>query len=106
MTSIIRVALYARVSSQQQADSNTIDSQTHAILERIRCDGLRVDPECIFCDDGYSGSELLRPALESLRDRVAASLIDVITSIRLIDWHASMRIKRCCLKSSASIIAR
>jgi site-specific DNA recombinase len=78
MTSIIRVALYARVSSQQQADSNTIDSQTQAILERIRCDGLRVDPECIFCDDGYSGSELLRPALESLRDRVAASLIDVI----------------------------
>jgi site-specific DNA recombinase len=78
MTSIIRVALYARVSSQQQADSNTIDSQTHAILERVRSDGLRVDPECIFCDDGYSGSELLRPALESLRDRVAASLIDVI----------------------------
>ncbi len=33
MTSIIRVALYARVSSQQQADSNTIDSQKHAILE-------------------------------------------------------------------------
>lgn len=36
MTGIIRVALYARVSSQQHADSNTIDSQTHAILERMR----------------------------------------------------------------------
>ena len=78
MTGIIRVALYARVSSQQQADANTIDSQKHAILERIRCDGLRVDPDCMFCDDGYSGSELLRPALESLRDRVAASMIDLI----------------------------
>ena len=55
MTGIIRVALFARVSSQQQADADTIDSQTHAILERIRGDGLRVDPDCMFCDDGYSG---------------------------------------------------
>jgi site-specific DNA recombinase len=76
MTGIIRVALYARVSSQQQADANTIDSQTQAILERIRCDGLQVEQDCMFCDEGYSGSELLRPALEALRDRVAASMID------------------------------
>ena len=76
MTGIVRVALYARVSSQKQADSNTINSQTQAILERIRCDGLRVDKDGMFCDDGYSGSELLRPALEALRDRVAASMID------------------------------
>ena len=76
MTGIIRVALYARVSSQQQADSNTIDSQTQAIMELIRCDGLRVDQDCMFCDVGYSGSELSWPALEALRDRVAASMID------------------------------
>ena len=76
MSGIIRVALYARVSSQQQADANTIDSQIQAIEKRIEDDGFRIDPDCRFCDDGYSGSELLRPALEVLRDRVAASMID------------------------------
>jgi site-specific DNA recombinase len=76
MTGIIRVALYARVSSQQQADAHTIDSQTSAIRERIRRDGFTIDDDRIFCDEGYSGSELLRPSLEKLRDLIAASLID------------------------------
>jgi len=78
MNGIVRVALYARVSSQQQADANTITSQIQAIEQRVAADGLRIDPDCRFCDEGYSGSELLRPALETLRDRVAASLIDRI----------------------------
>ena len=78
MNGIIRVALYARVSSQKQADANTIDSQIKAIEQRVAADGLRLDPDCRFCDEGYSGSELLRPALETLRDRVAASMIDRI----------------------------
>ena len=76
MTGIIRVALYARVSSQQQADAHTIDSQTSAIRERIRRDGFTIDDDRVFCDEGYSGSELLRPALEKLRDQIAASLLD------------------------------
>ena len=78
MKGIIRVALYARVSSQQQADAHTIDSQIQAIEKRIADDGFRIDEDCRFCDEGYSGSELLRPALELLRDRVAASMIDRI----------------------------
>ena len=78
MSGIVRVALYARVSSQQQANAHTIQSQIQAIENRIAEDGLRLDQDCRFCDEGYSGSELLRPALETLRDRVAASLIDRI----------------------------
>ena len=76
MTGIYRVALYARVSSQQQADAHTIDSQTSAIRERIQRDGFTLDDDRVFCDEGFSGSELLRPALEQLRDQIAASLID------------------------------
>ena len=64
MTGIYRVALYARVSSQQQADAHTIDSQTSAIRERIQRDGFTLDDDRVFCDEGFSGSELLRPALE------------------------------------------
>lgn len=70
------VALYARVSSQKHADSNTIESQLAALLKRILSDQERVLPEMEFCDNGYSGSELVRPALERLRDRLAMSSID------------------------------
>ena len=78
MNGIIRVALYARVSSQQQADANTIESQVQAIRQRIADDGLRIDDDWQFCDEGCSGSKLHRPALERLRDRVAASMVDQI----------------------------
>jgi len=70
------VALYARVSSQKQADENTIDSQLAALRQRILSDQFQVLPEMEFCDNGYSGAELVRPALEQLRDRLATSTID------------------------------
>ena len=74
----LRVAFYARVSSQQQADANTIDSQCVCLRKRIERDGFVLLPEYGFCDEGYSGSELKRPALERLRDRVYASIVDRI----------------------------
>jgi site-specific DNA recombinase len=67
-TSAVRVALYARVSCEQQAQQSTIDSQLVALKERIQADGLTLDVELCFADDGYSGSTLVRPALERLRD--------------------------------------
>jgi site-specific DNA recombinase len=35
-----QIALYARVSSEQQAEANTIDSQVAALRERIAADGV------------------------------------------------------------------
>src|SRR6516162_3816625 len=72
----LRVALYARVSGEQQAKEDTIDSQLEAVTQRIASDGLECDPELRFVDDGYSGSILIRPALERLRDQAAAGAID------------------------------
>jgi hypothetical protein len=66
------VALYARVSSEQQAQAQMIDSQLAALRERIASDGGLLSPEHEFVDAGYSGSTLIRPALERLRDTVAA----------------------------------
>jgi len=74
--SIFHVALYARVSSDRQADEGTIASQVEALRQRIAADGYRLDEELSFLDDGYSGSTLLRPALDRLRDQVAAGAID------------------------------
>ena len=75
-SSNMRVALYARVSSEQQAEAGTIASQIEALHERIRVDGLSVDKELEYIDDGYSGATLIRPALERLRDTAASGCID------------------------------
>jgi site-specific DNA recombinase len=71
-----RVAIYARVSSDQQAQAGTIASQVAALEQRVAQDGLALDPEMRFLDEGFSGSTLLRPALERLRDMAAAGAID------------------------------
>ena len=72
----LAVALYARVSSAQQAQAQTIDSQLAALRERIAHEGGLLCPEHEFIDAGYSGSTLIRPALERLRDAVAAGEIE------------------------------
>jgi site-specific DNA recombinase len=69
------VALYARVSTDQQARDNTIASQVAALRERIAAEGDRVLPEHAYIDEGYSGAGLVRPALERLRDAVAMGLV-------------------------------
>jgi site-specific DNA recombinase len=71
-------ALYARVSSEKQAQENTIASQVDALKIRIAADGFRLLEEHQFIDNGYSGSNLIRPGLENLRDQVAAGRIDKI----------------------------
>lgn len=71
-----QVALYARVSSAQQADANTIDSQVAALRAQITADGFDLRSVIEFVDAGYSGSSLVRPALERLRDVAAAGGLD------------------------------
>ena len=70
-----RVAFYARVSSERQTRDNTISSQVAALRDRIAADGGQLEPDDAYIDDGYSGSLLIRPALERLRDAVAAGSI-------------------------------
>ena len=72
----LRVAIYARVSGEQQAKDDTIASQLEALTQRVASDGLKCDPELCFVDDGYTGDILVRPGLERLRDQAAAGLID------------------------------
>ena len=71
-----QVALYARVSSEQQAEAKTIESQLAEIRARITADGFEQNRVLEFVDEGYSGSTLVRPALERLRDVAAAGGLD------------------------------
>ncbi|MDB5351299.1 MAG: site-specific recombinase, invertase Pin, partial [Planctomycetota bacterium] len=72
----LRVAIYARVSSEQQAKEDTIASQLEALLQRLATDGVGCEPDLSFVDDGYTGTTLIRPGLERLRDQAAAGAID------------------------------
>ena len=46
------VALYARVSSAQQADAHTVASQVAAWRERVAADGLTVSAAMPLVDEG------------------------------------------------------
>ena len=72
----VRAAIYARVSSEQQAQAQTIASQIAALEDRVKEDGFALDQELCFIDDGYSGASLVRPALERLRDMASLGAID------------------------------
>jgi site-specific DNA recombinase len=74
--STLQCAIYARVSSEQQAETNTIASQVSALKEHAHSDGVSVSEAMTFLDDGYSGATLVRPALERLRDAMSAGLIE------------------------------
>ena len=72
----VQVALYARVTSPQQAEAKTIESQLAEIRARIEARGFDLTNVLGFVDDGYSGSTLVRPALERLRDVAAKGVMD------------------------------
>lgn len=62
----MKIAIYARVSSETQAKGGTIDSQIEALKDYAKTRNLTIAYECF--DDGYSGSTLDRPGLDQLRD--------------------------------------
>jgi site-specific DNA recombinase len=79
----MRVAFYARVSTDKQAEKYGIPSQVEALrkrcLERGWIPVLDGDKDA-FIDDGYSGAELDRPALNRLRQAAREGRVDVVLS--------------------------
>jgi site-specific DNA recombinase len=71
-------AIYARVSSEQQREENTIASQTASLIEFANNHELEVPQEWVLEDEGYSGATLERPGLERVRDLAAEGQIQVV----------------------------
>ena len=65
-------AVYVRVSTQRQAQAQTIEQQLERLRTHLRGQGVELASEGIFRDDGYSGATLNRPGLDRLRDAVRA----------------------------------
>ena len=68
-------AVYARVSSDRQREQETITSQTAALQAYAAAHEYVVSPAWVFEDDGYSGTPLVRPGLEAVRDLAASGQI-------------------------------
>jgi site-specific DNA recombinase len=70
------VAAYARVSTERQAEAQTIEQQ----LDRLRMyaaeHGWELPAHRIYRDEGHSGAKLDRPALDRLRDAIARGDVD------------------------------
>lgn len=71
-------AIYARVSSAQQKEDETIDSQVDILLKYAQENQFEIPLGWIFKDEGYSGFNLDRPGLDALRDLVEDGSIDNI----------------------------
>jgi site-specific DNA recombinase len=74
----MRVAIYARVSTLRQAQTQTIEQQLERLVGYVSRQGWDLPADNIFRDDGRSGASLNRPGLDNLRDRIAAREIDCL----------------------------
>ena len=72
----MQVAIYARVSSERQEREETVQSQLEALRTYAGAKGYGAPTE--FVDEGRSGYDLNRPALDRLRDAVASGAFDVV----------------------------
>ena len=74
----MRVAVYARVSTQRQAQARTTDQQLDRLRAHAEGQGWSLAPDRVFRDDGYSGASLRRPGLDRLRDAATGARLDRI----------------------------
>lgn len=79
---VIRVAIYARVSTDRQREKHTIDSQLRLLPEHAKREGWTVTE--IYKDDGKSGETVEgRPDFTRLMDDAADKLFDIVLCIDL-----------------------
>lgn len=74
----VRAALYARVSTTQQEEEATIESQIAAIEAYAQGAGYEVLADHYYLDQAVSGAKLDRPGLNHLRDAAARGEFDVV----------------------------
>jgi site-specific DNA recombinase len=72
----MRIAIYARVSTERQEKQETINSQLDALRDFAKKSNDTVYKE--YIDEGYSGELLDRPALDQLRDDAKKKLFEAI----------------------------
>lgn len=114
-----RVAIYCRVSTEEQANGFSLESQEAILVEYAEKKGFEIYD--IYIDDGYSGKDFNRPEIQRLLrdgrqdkfdvvlawkvDRISRSNRDVLTMIDLELRPRNMKllISTCDIDSSTTI---
>jgi site-specific DNA recombinase len=79
---VLRVALYVRVSSQEQADEGySIGEQTDRLKKYAEAMGWEIYK--IYVDPGYSGGNMDRPGLNAMIKDVESGVIDTVVVYKL-----------------------
>lgn len=71
-----QAAIYCRVSTDDQREAGTIESQVFAVREICERDNAKIIKE--YVDDGWSGGTLNRPGLDELRDDAKRGIWDTL----------------------------
>jgi len=72
----MKLAIYARVSTEKQEKQETIDSQIQVLREFAQKNNHTICEE--YVDEGYSGELLDRPSLDKLRDDAKKKLFEAV----------------------------
>ena len=64
----MRIGAYVRVSTQNQAQAQTIEQQLERLQTHGQAQGGSWQEVALFRDEGYSGASLKRPGLDRLRE--------------------------------------
>jgi len=75
----MEIALYARVSTERQQQTQTIEQQLTRLQAHVaQQPSWHLTEQHIYRDDGYSGAKLDRPGLDRLRDHAAFGEFELV----------------------------
>ena len=78
---VLRVALYVRVSSQEQVEGYSIGEQSERLTKYAEAMGWEIHK--IYIDPGYSGGNMDRPGLNEMIKDIKAGKIDTVVVYKL-----------------------
>lgn len=105
-----KVAIYIRWSTEDQGQGHTLEIQRESCRYYCLSQGWQPRDALTFIDEGYSGSNLERPALRRLREAVRESQVDCVVVYKLDRLSRNVREllnlvldeweERCCVRST------
>jgi hypothetical protein len=97
----MNIAVYVRVSTQRQAQAQTIEQQLDSLQKYPEAQGWVWQEEHIFRDDGYVGQVLI-----DFESKSGVQFLIRLSSRLLIDWLATTSTRCCSLKSLSEVDVR
>lgn len=85
-----RVALYIRVSTEEQAiNGNSIETQRQALIEYAKKNNYKIID--YYIDDGFTATSLKRPNLQRLLNDIREGKVDLVIFTKIDRWSRGVR---------------